>query len=159
MTELDVKGGVVVAAVASGLLIALPLVLASLIRGRYAASLADDDIQALSAFLIYAVILGAAATSVVFLYGSHRKGTRPRLLLGMASGALIVVYSFVVLVLSGLTSVLSSIGLELDTVFAALLVSYASVIVMFSVGGEYLASGKGPQGAADTTQTEPGSSR
>lgn len=159
MKDLEVKGGVVVAVVAGGLMIALPLVLSLFIRDSFAASLTHDDIQALSAFLLYAVILGAATTLVVFLYGSHRKGTRPRLLLGMASGALIVVYSFVVLVLSGLTSVLWSIGLQLDTAFVALLIAYASAIIMFSVGGEYVASGKGPQGLASSTPTEPGGGR
>ena len=135
-----VEGGVMLAGLAAGLLIALPSVFSYLLRIGFAGTLTTHDVRALSTFILYAMILGAAVASTMFIYGCYRKGTRPRLLFGIISGALIIIYSFVVLVASGLTSVLSDIGLQLDTIFAALMVSYASVVLMFHVGGEFIAS-------------------
>jgi hypothetical protein len=159
LKDLKVEGGVIVAGVAAGLLIAVPFVLSYLIRNRFAGSLTPHGVHALSAFLLYALILGAVVTLTIFLYGCYQKGTRSRLFFGIASGAIIVIYSFVVLVTSGLTSVLSDIGLRLDTTFAALMVIYASVVVMFSVGGEYIASRRKWQDSVGAAQAGPGSTR
>lgn len=135
-----VESGVIAAGIGAGLLIAVPFVLSYQIRNGFAGSLTPRDVHALSTFFLYALVLGAVVTLTMFLYGCYPRGTRSRLLFGMASGALIVTYSFVVLVTSGLASVLSDIGLQLDTTFAALMVIYASVVVMFGIGGEYFAS-------------------
>ena len=142
------------AAVAGGLLIAVPFVFSYLIWNGFGVSLTLQGSQALSAFLLYALILGAVITLIRFLYGCYRKGTRSRLLFGMASGLLIMIYSFVVLVISGLASVLSDIGLHLDTTFAALLVIFASVILMFNTGGEYIASIRGWREPVDATKAD-----
>ena len=159
LKDLKVEGGVIVAGVAAGLLIAVPFVLSYLIRDASAGSLTPHDNQNLSAFFLYALILGAAVTLTIFLYGCYQKGTRSRLFFGMASGGLIIIYSLVVLVASGLTFVLSDIGLQLDTTFAALMVVYASVVVMFGVGGEYIASRRKWQESAGTALAGPGSTR
>ena len=159
LNNLEVKGGSLLAAVAAGLLIAAPIALSYLIRDRFAESLTPHDLQLLSSFVLYAVILGAAITLTAFLYGGYKRGTRSRLSFGIVTGALIVVYSFVVLVASGLTSVLSDIGLRLDTTFAALLITYASVVVMFSAGGEYIASRKKWQESLVAAKAGPEGSR
>jgi Na+/proline symporter len=141
---MDFKGGIVGAAVAAVSLVVLPVLLYYLIDGRYGADLTRSGEQALTAFAIYAVIVGAAVTVTMFFHGSYRRGTRQRLFLGMASGALVAAYAFVVLVASGFGSALSDIGLRLDTAFAAILVAYASVILVFRAGEEHLESKKGP---------------
>lgn len=151
-----IESGAIVAGIAAGLLVVVPLVLFFLIRSGFSGSLTHHGIQALSLFLLYALILGASISLTLFLYGCYKKGTRSRLLFGVASGALIALYSFLVLVASGLTSALSDIGLHLDTAFAALMVIYASVIVMFSVCGEYLASRRAWQDSVGAAKAEPG---
>lgn len=151
-----VEGGVMLAGLSAGLLIALPAVLSFLLRIGFSETLTAHDVRALSTYLLYAVILGAAVASTMFIYGCYQKGSRPRLLFGMVSGALIIVYSFVVLVASGLTSVLSDIGLQLDTIFAALMVSYASVVLMFHVGEEFVASKRTLHESAKPDKVGPG---
>ena len=148
-----------VAGVAAGVLIAVPCALSYIVRDRFAESLTSHGDHALSAFLLFALIIGAVVTLTMFLYGCYQKGTRSRLFFGMASGALIIIYSYIVLVVSGLTSALTDIGLRLDTFFAALMVIYASVIMMFSVSGEYIASRRMWQESIEAAQAEPGSAR
>ena len=152
----DFKGGVVGAAVAAVSLVVLPVLLYFLISGRYGADLTRSGDQALTAFAVYAVIVGAAVTVVVFFHGSYGRGSRPRLLLGLSSGALVAAYAFVVLVASGFESALSDIGLRLDTTFAAMLVAYVSVILVFRAGEEHLESKKVPSEGAATAKAGPG---
>ena len=148
----NLKGGIVTAGVAGGLLIAVPFALVFFIQKMFSGSITSQGSQALSTFLLYALILGAMVALSMFLYGYYQKGTRSRLLFGMTSGPLIMIYSFVVLVISGLASVLSDIGLHLDTTFAALMIIFASVILMFNIGTEYIASIRGWREPVDATK-------
>ena len=154
-----IESGAILAGVAVGLLVAVPLVLFYLIRIRFSGSLSHDGVEALSLFLLYALILGAVITLSLFLHGCYQKGTRSRLFFGMASGMLLILYSFMVLVTSRLTSVLSDIGLQLDTTFAAAMVTYASAMVMFSAGGEYLSSRRTWEESVGAAKAGPGSSQ
>ena len=137
--EWKVKDGIKPAAIAAGILIAVPFVLSYLIQRSYSTSLIQSDLRILSDFFLYALILGAAVSVAAFAYGCYQKGTRSRLTFGLVSAALIIIYSYVLLIMSGLNSVFTDIGLHLDTGYLALLVGFASVLVMFSVGGEYIA--------------------
>jgi len=136
------------------LLIAVPFALVFFIQKMFSGSLTFQGAQVLSTFLLYAIILGATVALSMFLYGYYLKGTRSRLLFGMTAGALIMIYSFVVLVVSGLASVLSDLGLHLDTTFAALMVIFASIILMFNIGGEYFASTRGWREPVDATKAD-----
>lgn len=140
LRHLEVRSSIIATVVVAGLLIGVPSIIYFIIQNGSSGSLTPDGSEAMSAFLLYAWIIGAVISFTSFLYGGYQKGTRPRLLLGMASGALIVAYSIVVLIASGIESALSDIGVRLDANFAALTMVYASVVLMFSVGGEYLAS-------------------
>ena len=151
-----VEGGVVTAILAAIFLIALPAVFSYLLRIGFTGHLTANDVHALSVLILYALILGLAVCVAMFLYGCYRKGTRPRLLFGLVSGTLIVAYSFMVLVASGIASVLSNVGFRLDTVFAALMLSYASVVLMFSVLAEHVGANRAPQGPTDPAQPQQG---
>jgi len=140
--NLKLCGGVPWALIAAISSVALPVALYYGIRGRYAESLTQHDAQVLYAFFLYAVILGAAVTVTIYLYGCYPRGTRSRLLFGTMSGALIVAYAFMVLVTSGLMPVFSDNGIPLDTKYVALMVAYASVPLIFSAGAEYITSRK-----------------
>lgn len=159
LRDLNVMSGVASALVAAGPLIAAPSVLFFLISDWYEGSLTHIGIETLSTFLLYALIIGAAIAFTAFLYGGYKKGTRPRLLFGMASAALVIVYSFIVLVASGFGSLLSDIGVHLDTAFPAFAVTYASVVIMFSVGGEYLRSRGTEEVPAIIVEAESGGAR
>lgn len=156
---LNVRDGIIGALVAAGSLIAVPFGLSSVIRTKYAGSLTPDDLHALSALVLYAVVFGAAVTATMYLYGCYPKGTKSRMFFGMVSGILIVIYSFMVLVLSGLTPVLMDIGIRLDTKYAALMVAYASVPLVFSAGGDYISSRKKWLESARSIQTRTVSAR
>ena len=136
--NLKVSGGVIGALVAACALIVVPFGLYSAIRSMYSGSLTTHDVRALSFFLLSAVTLGVAITVTMYFHGSYPRGSKSRLFFGMTSGTLVVVYSIVVLVLSGLTSVLEDIGLRLDTKYVALMIAYASVPLMISAGGVYI---------------------
>ncbi|MCU0860118.1 MAG: hypothetical protein MUE55_05995, partial [Thermoplasmata archaeon] len=151
----DVKRGVLGAAIAAVSLVALPVVVYYLISWRYGADLTPSGDQALTAFAVLAVIFGAAVAVNVFFHGSYKRGTRNRLLLGLSSGALVAAYAFVVLVLSGFETVLSDIGLSLDTAYAAMLVAYASVILVFRAGEEHLELKRGPYEEPATAKAAP----
>lgn len=140
--NLRVRDGVKGAVVAASSLVAVPYVLYFVIRDMSAGSLTSHDFQALSAFILYAIILGAAVTVTIYLYGCYPRGSESRLLFGMSSGALIVAYSFIALVMSGLSPVFSDIGIQLDTKYVALMVAYASAPLMFSAVAEFVASRK-----------------
>jgi hypothetical protein len=156
MLDMDVRRGVGAAFVVAVSLIAFPFVLSFIVKELNASTLTSHDLRVLSAFVLYAAILGAAATGTVYFYGCHKEGTTCRLLFGMVSGAIIVVYSFIVIVASGLTSVLSSIGLQLDMTFVALPVAFASVILLFQVGEEYIVSRPSPEEPLEVAEAEPG---
>jgi hypothetical protein len=151
-----IEGGVAMAMLAAICLIALPAVVSYLLRIGFASDLTTGDIHALSNLILYALIFGLAVCIAMFLYGCYRKGTRPRLVFGLVSGAIIVAYSFVVLVASGLTSVLSSVGFQLDAVFAALMLTYASVVLMFSVLGEHIGAKRTPQRPVESAEPQQG---
>lgn len=138
--NLSVYDGVTTGLAAAGTLIGVPFIISLLLRSRVAGSLPQQDLHSLSTFFLLAVILGVAASIAVCLYDCYPKGTKSRLLFGMLSGALIIVYSFSVLIASGFPRVLSAIGLKLDMIYPALVVTYASVFLMFSFGGEYISS-------------------
>ena len=156
LNDLDVKDGCTKAALAAALMIAAPIALSSIVRERFAGSLTPHDLEVLSDFVLYAVIVGLAVTIAAFLYGGYRKGTRSRLSFGIVTGILIVLYSFTVLVAGGLTPVLSDIGLELDMTYVALMISYASVIVVFGAFGDYIESRKKWKASSKAAKAGPG---
>jgi hypothetical protein len=156
MLDMDVRRGVGVAFVTAGLLIAVPFVLSLVVREWNASTLTSHDLHVLSTFVLYAAVLGAAAAGTVYFYVGYKEGTTYRLLFGVASAAIIVAYSVIVVVASGLTSVLVSIGLQLDTTFVALPIAFASVILLFQAGEEYIVSGSGVEAPPEIAEAEPG---
>jgi hypothetical protein len=143
--ELSIKNmrpleGFVNALLAAGALIGSAVVVYYLVRNWFLGSLTPENTDSLSTFILIAVILGIASSVTVYLYSCYPKGTKCRMIFGMVSALIIVVYSFSVLIASGFSSVLADLGLSLDMIYPALLMTYASVLLMFTVGGEYISS-------------------
>lgn len=138
--NMNVRDGIKGAAAADISLTVVPYVLFFVIKETSAASLTSHDLQVLTLFAQCAILLGTAVTVSIYLYGCYPKGSKSRLLFGMSSGALIIAYSLIALVMSGLTPVLSGIGVPLDMKYVALIVAYASAPLMFSAVAEFVAS-------------------
>lgn len=154
LKNLDMRNGLVVALIAAGSSIVLPIVLFLAIKSEHLGSLTHHDVLSLDIFVISAVIIGAVVTSAIYLYCGYPAGTKSRLLMGILSGALLAAYSFVALLASGLNSVIQDIGIRLDLKYVAVMVAYGSVPLVFIAAVGYLNSRKEWLESLTSIQTE-----
>jgi hypothetical protein len=152
--NLESSGGIAGALIAAILFVAVPVILYAVTRGGYSRLLTPNDAQALDTFFAYALILGTTITVTISLYCGYPKGARSRLFFGTLSGALIIAYAFIVLVMSGLTLIFTDRGIPLDTKYFALMVADASVILILNTAAEYSASRKRWLKSGRLTQTQ-----
>lgn len=153
--NLRLSCGVQWALVVACAFVLLPLALFAIIRALYAEALTSNIAEVLEKLLLYAVLFGGAVSVATYLYGCYPKGTKSRLLFGALSGVIIIVYAFMIFVVSGLSTVLEEGVVPLDTRYFAAMLAFMSVPLFFSAGADYVLSrGKssGKAGAASGRQ-------
>ncbi len=135
--NLNPRDGFIPVVIAACSSIVAPLVLFTIILSEYSVSLTRHDTQTLVTFVISAMILGGSLTIAAYLYCCYPVGARSRLVLGVVSGALVVAYPLVVLLVGDLGTVVSTLGIRVDPKYVAMIVAYGSVPLLFNAFAEY----------------------